>query len=102
MGLAPDCTSAPSSGKDPQLLHALPWCGVFSIQRPDENGGNKDYTTYEDVENDFVAAALHPGAVKPALPRHITVILQPVRDHFVNNKEAKALLDTIKKYKVTK
>ena len=42
--------------------------------------------------------ALHPGDVKPALARHINVILQPVRDHFVNNKEAKALLDTIKKY----
>jgi tyrosyl-tRNA synthetase len=80
----------------------LPWCGVFSIQRPDENGGNKDYTTYEDVEKDFVDGALHPGDVKPALARHINVILQPVRDHFVNNKEAKALLDTIKKYKVTK
>jgi hypothetical protein len=43
-----------------------------------------------------------PGDVKPALARHLNQILQPVRDHFTNNPEAKKLLDTIKKYKVTK
>ena len=32
----------------------------------------------------------------------INIILQPVRDHFTNDKEAKSLLDQIKKYKVTK
>ena len=59
-------------------------------------------TWNEEVEKDFVNGDLHPGDVKPALARHINVILQPVRDHFVNDPEAKKLLDTIKKYKVTK
>ena len=57
---------------------------------------------YDELEKDYVAGELHPGDVKPALARHINTILQPVRDHFVNNPEAKKLLDTIKKYKVTK
>ena len=54
------------------------------------------------MEAYFKAEALHPGDVKPALARHLNKILQPVRDHFTNNPEAKKLLDTIKKYKVTK
>ena len=80
----------------------LPWCGKFSVNRPEDNGGDKDYLEYEEVEKDFVDGSLHPGDVKPALARHLNQILQPVRDHFTNNPEAKKLLDTIKKYKVTK
>lgn len=80
----------------------IPWCGKFSVTRTEENGGDKDYLAYEEVEADFLAEALHPGDVKPALARHLNQILQPVRDHFQNNPEAKKLLDTIKKYKVTK
>ena len=67
--------------------------------------GNENWTVAEcakEVEKDFVNGDLHPGDVKPALARHINVILQPVRDHFVNDPDAKKLLDTIKKYKVTK
>ena len=80
----------------------IPWCGKFSVTRTEENGGDKDYLAYEEVEADFLSEALHPGDVKPALARHLNQILQPVRDHFQNNPEAKKLLDTIKKYKVTK
>jgi tyrosyl-tRNA synthetase len=80
----------------------MPWCGKFSVTRAEDNGGDKDYVEYEEVEKDFVDGKLHPGDVKPALARHINAILQPVRDHFANNAEAKKLLDTIKKYKVTK
>ena len=80
----------------------LPWSGKFSVTRPADNGGDKDYADYEEVEADFVSGALHPGDVKPALAKAINIILQPVRDHFTNDKEAKSLLDQIKKYKVTK
>lgn len=80
----------------------MPWSGKFSVHRNEENGGNRDYTEYEEVEKDYVEGNLHPGDVKPALARHLNEILKPVRDHFTNNAEAKKLLDTIKKYKVTK
>jgi tyrosyl-tRNA synthetase len=80
----------------------LPWSGKFSVTRGEDNGGDKDYLEYEEVEKDFVGGNLHPGDLKPALARHLNEILQPVRDHFTNNAEAKNLLATIKKYKVTK
>ncbi len=40
--------------------------------------------------------------LKPALAKHLNLILQPVRDHFENNAEAKELLKKVKSYKVTK
>ncbi len=40
--------------------------------------------------------------LKPSLARHLNEILQPVRDHFESNAEAKELLKKVKSYKVTK
>lgn len=80
----------------------LPWCESFEVQRPEANGGNKVYTAYEELTADYASGALHPGDLKPALATHLNRILQPVRDHFESNAEAKALLKTVKSYKVTK
>lgn len=80
----------------------LPWCKTFDIERPEDHGGNKSYTEFESLKADYESGALHPGDLKPALARHLNQILQPVRDHFEHNDEAKALLKQVKSYKVTK
>eukprot|EP00238_Polyblepharides_amylifera_P005708 CAMPEP_0196589538 /NCGR_PEP_ID=MMETSP1081-20130531/63850_1 /TAXON_ID=36882 /ORGANISM="Pyramimonas amylifera, Strain CCMP720" /LENGTH=411 /DNA_ID=CAMNT_0041912375 /DNA_START=82 /DNA_END=1317 /DNA_ORIENTATION=+ len=80
----------------------LPWKDSFEVTRKEDNGGNKVYTVYEELESDYVSGALHPGDLKPALTKALNQMLQPVRDHFKNNADAKKLLDTIRKYKVTK
>jgi len=80
----------------------LPWFGHFEVSRKEEYGGNKKYESYEDLVADYESGALHPGDVKPALTKAINEILQPVRDHFENNKQAKQLLKTVRGYKVTK
>ncbi|PRW44958.1 tyrosine--tRNA ligase cytoplasmic [Chlorella sorokiniana] len=80
----------------------LPWCEKFEVERKEENGGNKTYLTYADLCADYESGALHPADLKPALAKHINTILQPVRDHFENNAEAKALLKQVKSFKVTK
>lgn len=80
----------------------LPWCKSFDIERPEDHGGNKSYTDFETLTTDYASGKLHPGDLKPALTRHLNQILQPVRDHFENNEEAKALLKQVKSYKVTK
>lgn len=54
------------------------------------------------MENDYESGVLHPGDLKPALANALNDILQPVRDHFENNAEAKQLLKTVKSYKVTR
>jgi tyrosyl-tRNA synthetase len=60
------------------------------------------YTEYDELVKDYTSGALHPGDLKPALAKALNRILQPVRDHFENDPQAKALLKQVKSYKVTK
>ncbi|KAK3120636.1 hypothetical protein QOZ80_9AG0691250 [Eleusine coracana subsp. coracana] len=79
----------------------FPWFGKFEVFREETNGGNRTYNRMEDLHMDYSSGALHPADVKPALAKAINQILQPVRDHFNNNSEAKALLGTVKEYMST-
>jgi tyrosyl-tRNA synthetase len=65
-----------------------------------EDGGNKTFMTMEELTVDYESGALHPSEVKLALPRALNMVLQPVRDHFRNNGEAKKLVEEIFKYYV--
>ncbi|KAH9556872.1 hypothetical protein CY35_07G054600 [Sphagnum magellanicum] len=80
----------------------LPWFQEFEVQRGEKNGGNKVYTTIEELHSDYTEGLLHPGDLKPALAKALNKILQPVRDHFKNNAQARDLLKTVKGYKVTR
>ncbi|KAF8780172.1 hypothetical protein HU200_001835 [Digitaria exilis] len=74
----------------------LPWFESFEVARKEANGGNKIYRDMDEVLCDYGCGALHPADLKPALAKAINKILQPVRDHFNSNSEAKALLETVK------
>ncbi|XP_010919615.1 tyrosine--tRNA ligase 1, cytoplasmic [Elaeis guineensis] len=80
----------------------FPWFGKFVVVRTAENGGDRTFTSMEELIKDYESGALHPADVKPALAKAINQILQPVRDHFKNDNEARELLKTIKNYKVTR
>ncbi len=67
------------------------------VKRTEANGGDKEYLEYASVEQDFKEGKLHPGDLKPAVARAINEILQPVRDHFKTNQDAKRLLKQVKK-----
>jgi len=76
--------------------------GEFSVERTEANGGNKVYKTYDEVVVDFVSGALHPSDVKPAVAKALNRLIQPVRDHFTTNEEAKKLLHQVRQYKTTR
>ncbi|XP_031493858.1 tyrosine--tRNA ligase 1, cytoplasmic [Nymphaea colorata] len=80
----------------------FPWFGKFEVEREEKNGGNKTFNSMEELIADYESEKLHPADVKPALSKALNKILQPVRDHFKNNSEAKELLKTVKAYRVTK
>eukprot|EP01086_Lenisia_limosa_P011779 TRINITY_DN3837_c0_g1_i1.p2 TRINITY_DN3837_c0_g1~~TRINITY_DN3837_c0_g1_i1.p2 ORF type:complete len:417 (-),score=164.26 TRINITY_DN3837_c0_g1_i1:40-1290(-) len=80
----------------------FPKFGSLTILRKEENGGNQTYESYEALEADFVAEKLHPGDLKPAVSKSINAMLDPVRQHFKNDKNAAALLKKVKGYTVTK
>lgn len=75
---------------------------TFDVVRPEQHGGNVSYTCYADVERDFVAGELHPGDLKAALARAINAMIKPIRDHFANNADARALLERVRSFSVTR
>ncbi|PRP78466.1 hypothetical protein PROFUN_13643 [Planoprotostelium fungivorum] len=85
------------------LKHIIfPKLESFVVKKKPEYGGDKSYTSYEEVASDFESGALHPGDLKPAVAAAINEIIRPVREHFQNDPVAKKLLDQVKKFKVTK
>lgn len=68
----------------------------IDIKRSEENGGSCSYDSYDSLAADFESGALHPGDLKPAVARCINQLLQPVRDHFKNDANARALLAKVK------
>ena len=73
-----------------------------TIKRKPENGGDKTYASFDELSADYSAGNIHPGDLKATLVDALNAILQPVRDHFTTNKEAKQLLALVKKYRVTR
>jgi len=71
------------------------------VVRKENNGGNKKFLSMDELTADYASGALHPADVKPALAKAINEILKPVRDHFNTSSDAKVLLNTVKKYRVS-
>lgn len=53
--------------------------GEFVVRRSPDNGGDKTYTNFSEMQTDFASGALHPGDLKPSLSRAINEVLEPVR-----------------------
>jgi len=68
------------------------------------NDGEKESVTYtcaDELNKDYASGRVHPSDLKPAVTEAINRIIQPVRDHFASG-EPKALLEKVKKFKVTR
>lgn len=72
--------------------------GEFELQRKEEHGGNKLYKDIKEVEEDFVKGDLFPKDLKDNLARGLNNILEPVRQHFAQNAEARKLFEQVKGY----
>jgi len=54
----------------------------LNVDRPEKYGGNKGYSSYAEVETDFMEGKLHPQDMKNAVAEKIVEILEPARTHF--------------------
>lgn len=70
------------------------------IDIPSENGP-VEYTESSKLEEDYLSGKIHPGDLKAAVTEALNRILEPVRQHF-SQGEPKALLEKIKKFKITR
>lgn len=74
----------------------------LKISRPDRFGGDLTIKSYEDLEHKFIAREIHPMDLKNAVADALDRLIQPVRDHFEQNPEAKILLEKVLSYAVTR
>ncbi|GKT26239.1 Tyrosine--tRNA ligase 1, cytoplasmic [Aduncisulcus paluster] len=84
----------------------FPWFNKLEVKRSEKNGGDVTFSTYEELRDAFVSEKLHPADLKPALATAVNAILQPIRTHFKENKEAfklkksvEAIVKKVKKQK---
>lgn len=63
------------------------------------------FTTFascEELEKSFVEKKLHPFDLKEAVAQNLNVLLEPIRSHFENDKNAHALKEKVKSFMVTR
>ncbi|GKC18656.1 tyrosine--tRNA ligase 1, cytoplasmic-like protein isoform X1, partial [Tanacetum coccineum] len=78
------------------LLLSLWKMRTEEVERKEEHGGEKVFSGYEELVADYAKGDFHPADLKPALSKALNEILQPLRDHFENDENAKALLKKVK------
>ena len=52
----------------------------FIIERPEKYGGNLEYSSYDDLEKDFIKKKLHPLDLKNAVSKEINILLKIFRE----------------------
>ncbi len=59
----------------------------LKIERSIKFGGDVEYTSYKELEKDFVKKELHPMDLKKAISREINILLEPIRKNFSKKKD---------------
>ncbi|MGH9992289.1 MAG: tyrosine--tRNA ligase [Nitrososphaera sp.] len=54
----------------------------FTIERPAKYGGDTTYSSYKEVERDFVDKKIHPMDLKNATANYVNKIIAPIQKHF--------------------
>jgi tyrosyl-tRNA synthetase len=72
------------------------------VERPDKFGGNLEYSSYKNMEEDFAKGDVKSIDLKVAASKYINELLEPVQRHFEENKKAKELLEKVRSYVVTR
>jgi len=74
----------------------------IKVKRPEKFGGDLIAKSYEELRNKFVNKEIHPLDLKNTVAEYINKLLEPVREHFRDNKKAKELQEKVKGFEVTR
>jgi tyrosyl-tRNA synthetase len=72
------------------------------IERPTKFGGDISFASYEELEKTFAQKQVHPLDLKTTLAKLLDQLLIPVRQHFDEDPQAKALLEKVKTFQITR
>ncbi|HDD69956.1 MAG TPA: tyrosine--tRNA ligase [Candidatus Bathyarchaeota archaeon] len=75
---------------------------TFKIERPSKYGGTIIFENYQKLEEAYRNGELHPQDLKNAVAEELSKILQPIKEYFEKDKEAKECLETVKKAQITR
>ncbi len=73
-----------------------------TIERPIKFGGTVTYTSYIELEVDFVAGKLHPMDLKNTAAIYLDKLIAPIRTHFEKDKTANKLYEEVKSFNITR
>ncbi len=76
--------------------------GIFVVKRPEKFGGDISFNSYAELEQCYAEKKLFPLDLKNAVIDYLNELLEPVRKHFAENAEAKALLEKVTTYQTTR
>lgn len=62
----------------------------------------RSYDKYEDLSKEYTEGLVHPGDLKKSTAKQINEMMEPVRQHFANDPQAKQLLEIIRSYTITR
>lgn len=82
--------------------HPLLEDGKFVIKREEKFGGDVSFGSYNDLAEAYTRGDVYPLDLKNAVTEYIDLLIKPVRDHFVNNANAAALLAEVQSFQVTR
>lgn len=76
----------------------------FIVKRPEKFGGDSAYKSYEEIEEAYKKGgdSLHPMDLKNSVIEYIDELVKPVREHFENDAKAKALLEEVRSFQITR
>jgi tyrosyl-tRNA synthetase len=78
--------------------------GKFVVNRKDEFGGPVEFSNYQELEDAYAKGeeTLHPMDLKDSVIGYINDLLDPVRKHFEEDKDAKKLLEEVRQFQITR
>jgi tyrosyl-tRNA synthetase len=76
--------------------------GHIPIERPQKFGGTIIMESYEELETLFNQKKLHPQDLKNSVILLLDKLLQPIREHFIEDQNARILLEKVQSYQVTR
>jgi tyrosyl-tRNA synthetase len=72
------------------------------IERPEKYGGTIVVESYEELEKLYREGKIHPLDLKKATAKALNELLDPIRKYFETNRDAREILEELKKAKVTR
>lgn len=71
---------------------------AVTIERRDKDGGDVTFNSARELGESFAAGLLHPADLKAGLVKYLNLLLQPIRDYFEHNHEARLLAMKVKQF----